>query len=128
MPYDSTVKNCYSFDKSRNLFCVREYCGLAVTFDKGWNDNVEIIPNMQALGEGPRQRRRMDYRNGIQLYVIKTRFSIPEENPLLCRSRLCEADPSPALWAAPFSKGALAYRYSQQVMIPVSMQALGEGQ
>ena len=27
-------------------------------------------------------------------------------HPLLCRSRLSEADPSPALWAAPFSKGA----------------------
>ena len=26
-------------------------------------------------------------------------------NPLLRRSRLCEANPSPALWAAPFSKG-----------------------
>ena len=27
-------------------------------------------------------------------------------HPLLRRSRLSEADPSPALWAAPFSKGA----------------------
>ena len=50
-----------------------------------------------------------------------------QEIPLLRRYRLFEADPSPALWAAPFSKGALAYRYSQQVRIPVSTQALGEG-
>ena len=30
---------------------------------------------------------------------------------LLRRTRLCEADPSPGLWPAPFSKGALAYGY-----------------
>ena len=33
--------------------------------------------------------------------------------PLLRSSRLFKADPSPALWAAPFSKGALAHRYPQ---------------
>ena len=41
----------------------------------------------------------------IFLVVGNTGFSPPQ---LLRSSRLCEADPSPALRAAPFSKGALA--------------------
>ena len=47
--------------------------------------------------------------------------------PLLRRFRPSGADPSPALWAAPFSKGARAYRYPQWVRLSLSMQALREG-
>ncbi len=51
---------------------------------------------------------------------------------LLCRSRLCEADPSPALRAAPFSKGApvsgpLYYSKKPHYRMTMNMQPLREG-
>jgi hypothetical protein len=49
---------------------------------------------------------------------------------LLYRSRLFEADPSPALWAAPFSKGALAYRKPHKrgnVLCEISHKHAGPG-
>lgn len=55
-----------------------------------------------------------------------------QEIPLLRRYRLFEADPSPALWAAPFSKGraltvASIEGLTFHVRQSVPMQALGEG-
>ena len=66
---------------------------------------------MQALGEGPRQRCRMDYHKRKMLWItINVRCSVYAMREiviiLLCRPRFFEADPSPALRAAPFSKGA----------------------
>ena len=58
---------------------------------------------------------RLSYWGDLSLRQILP-AALPTANlRLLRRTRLCEADPSPGLWPAPFSKGALAYRYSQYV-------------
>ena len=54
-------------------------------------------------------------RHGRWASILSTQFSILLLSPLLRRSCLSEADPSPALRAAPFSKGARAYCCSQYV-------------
>ena len=59
--------------------------------------------------------------------ILFTQFSILLLPPLLRRFCPCGADPSPALRAAPFSKGARAYGYSQYVRYSFSMQPLREG-
>ena len=63
---------------------------------------------MQALGEGPGKAA------GWIAAVVSSRMwddaDIQLTLSLLCRFCLFEADPSPALRAAPFSKGARFYR------------------
>ena len=74
--------------------------------------HCELFQSMQPLREGARQRRRMDLRNykhpGVRQIFLHAKLS------LLRRFRLSKADPSPALRAAPFSKGARAYRNSRK--------------
>ena len=94
--------------------------------------SMSIIPRMQPLGEGARQRRRMDTaqpRNLNSLFQISTLLS---SSSSAGRFRLSEADPSPALRAAPFSKGARGDRFLAKANIPTMniiprMQPLGEG-
>jgi hypothetical protein len=70
---------------------------------------LNSFPIMQALGEGPTKGAGwMRQSRGFSTFF--TQFSILPLS-LLRMSRLSEADPSPALWAAPFSKEARAYRF-----------------
>ena len=62
---------------------------------------------MQALREGPRQRRRMDAAQPRNIDSIISDSTV-------WKFRLCEADPSPGLRLAPFSKGARAYGFSHK--------------
>ena len=51
----------------------------------------------------------------IRCQTVQPAAHLSADLRLLRRTRLCEVDPSPGLWPAPFSKGALAYRYSRYV-------------
>ncbi|XOQ33182.1 MAG: hypothetical protein ACFWUL_11655 [Dialister sp.] len=93
---------------------------------------MSIIPSMQPLREGARQRRRMNAAQPRNLNSLLQISVLLSSDSSAGRFRLSEADPSPALWAAPFSKGARDDRFLTKANIPTmsiipSMQPLREG-